>query len=210
MTQGPPFSTLIPSQNIFSLSSLPSPQQIQIYLAAASVAGVAGCPFAFLGASAFAGGAQNFPLHSQLHGFALVEILQGNVEFVHDAFGGATPRTTTATAHAKEHFENVACIAHAAAARHAALLDGLLAAAIIKRSLLLIGKNAIGKGNVFELHGEKQKKTIKKKKEGEPRREIYASKHENSIQYPAPRPRADIQGTIGQTTILGLKGRGPM
>lgn len=94
--------------------------------------------------------AEDLALDGKLKGAALVNLLQGQREFMHDALGRAAT-AAAGTPATKEHVENVARIAHATAAAAAALLQRRLAAAVVHGALFIAGQDAVGPADVLEL-----------------------------------------------------------
>jgi len=97
---------------------------------------------AFLAATAFAIGTNDFLLQREFANGARVQVFQGNTELVDDIF--ALPRSSASSpaarhVSAEEHVENVHGGGESAAASVQSLFDRLLAALIVNRPLLLVG-----------------------------------------------------------------------
>merc|ERR1719289_836881 len=97
---------------------------------------------AFLAATAFAIGTNDFLLQREFANGARVQVFQGNTELVDDIF--ALPRSSASSpaarhVSAEEHVENVHGGGESATASVQSLFDRLLAALIVNRPLLLVG-----------------------------------------------------------------------
>ena len=108
-----------------------------------------------LPAHALARVADDVLLESQLPRGPVVHVLQGHRQLVHKVLGPPRPSaaasTTEGVAATEEHVEDVHGVAHAATASHTALLDGLLTALVVQPSLLGVGQDLVGKGDLLEL-----------------------------------------------------------